>query len=456
MKILQSISPLDGQVFDTFPMDTPTAIDNKIDAAVATQKNWRKTSISDRVDLLLKIASQLDAHKEKYARQITREMGKVIHESIGEIEKCAWLCRYYAEEGPAFLEEQIVETDFRKSKVSFQPLGVVLAVMPWNFPFWQVFRAAIPAVLAGNAMLLKHASNVMGCAQAIGQIFDEAGAPKGLFTPLFIYSGLVKQVIEHPAVQSVSLTGSDRAGASVARIAGNHLVKTVLELGGNDPYIVLEDADLEDAAAIITQSRLYNGGQSCISAKRMIVVESVYEDFLALFTEKMSAATYGNPMEADMVYGPMARHDLRDGLYEQQTRSIAGGAELHIGGFIPDSEGAFYPPTILTNVRPGQTAFDEELFGPIAAVTRAKDEREAVRLANLSKYGLGAAVFSRDLKRAERLATEEIEAGNVTVNALVRSDPRLPFGGVKRSGYGRELSHFGLREFVNVKTISIA
>lgn len=455
MKILESVNPATGDVIASHPADSPEVLEAKLDEAAKAQQDWRKTSFELRVRLLHDLSAKLLENKEHYARLITLEMGKVYPEAVAEIEKCSWLCDFYAEKGASFLEEELVETDYRRSKVSFQPLGVILAVMPWNFPFWQVFRAAVPAIFAGNAVVLKHASNVMGCAKMIQQVFEEAGTPQHLFTSLIIGSAEVEKVLDHPAVRTVSLTGSEKAGSAVAAMAGRRIKKTVLELGGSDPYLILEDADLELAADVITQSRLYNGGQSCISAKRMIVVEQVHDEFMHHFLEKMSSATYGDPMVTGNVYGPMARHDLRDQLYDQQIRSQAAGAQLVTGGFIPDSPGAFYPPTVLDGVNPGQAAFDEELFGPVAAVIKADDEKEAIRLANHSPYGLGAAVFTRDLEKGERIATEEIESGSVFVNALVRSDPRLPFGGVKMSGFGREMGRYGLLEFVNIKTLSI-
>lgn len=455
MEYLESINPYTGDLIEKHEVDEPRIIDEKLSRSEKIQRDWARSDPRSRVELLKKVADTLERNKEEYGKLITLEMGKVIGEAVAEIEKCAWLCRYYAENGPSFLQEEKYETDFKKTKVSFQPLGIILIVMPWNFPFWQAFRAAAPAILAGNSVVLKHASNVMGSAKEIEKVFLEAGAPEGLFTSLIIPSSSVEQVLDYPAVRSVSLTGSEKAGASVASLAGARIKKSVLELGGSDPYIVLDDADIQKAVDVIKQSRLYNGGQSCISAKRMIVVEQVYEEFLHHFVEAMSSAQYGDPMDESNVYGPMARLDLRDQLYDQQQRAIAAGAQLITGGFIPDGPGALYPPTVLAEVKPGQAAFDEELFGPVAAVIRATDTNNAIHLANLSDYGLGAAVFTEDREKGERLATEMVNAGSVFVNSLVRSDPRLPFGGVKLSGYGREMSRYGLMEFVNIKTISI-
>jgi succinate-semialdehyde dehydrogenase/glutarate-semialdehyde dehydrogenase len=384
---------------------------------------------------------------------MTDEMGKPLKDALAEVEKCAWVCDYYAENTAKFLEDELVNTDATKSFVRYQALGLVLAVMPWNFPFWQVFRFAAPALMAGNGALLKHASNVPGCAAAIEEAFNECGVPKGLFTNLHIPSDRVGDLIRHPLVKAVTLTGSDAAGRSVAKIAGECLKKTVLELGGSDPYIVLEDADLELAAETCKNSRLINAGQSCISAKRMIVVSAVYDDFIKLFKEKMAAVTFGDPNDDSSGIGPMARADLRDELHAQVEKSIEKGAECILGGQVPDRVGAFYPPTILTNVKPGMPAYEAELFGPVAAVIQAKDEDEAIRIANDTGFGLGAAVFTQDVNKGERIAAEFLQAGSCFVNGPVKSDPRLPFGGIKESGYGRELSHFGIKEFVNIKTV---
>jgi succinate-semialdehyde dehydrogenase/glutarate-semialdehyde dehydrogenase len=380
-------------------------------------------------------------------------MGKPLKEGIAEIEKCAWVCDYYAEHAESFLAKETIETDASSSYITYNPLGVVLAVMPWNFPYWQVLRFAAPALMAGNVGLLKHASNVPGCAESIEQLFIEAGFPVGCFTNLLIETEQVKTVIEHPHVKAATLTGSERAGKAVASQAGAQIKKTVLELGGSDAYLILEDADLDHAAKVCAQSRLLNTGQSCIGAKRFVVVESVYDAFLKKFKTLLENAKMGDPLEDDTDVGPMARKDLRDTLHQQVTDSIEKGAACILGGTIPEGPGAFYPPTILTNIQPGMPAYHEELFGPVASVFKVKDEAEAIRIANDSDFGLGAAVFTQDKKRGERIAAEKLEAGSCFVNGLVKSDPRLPFGGIKISGYGRELSHLGIREFVNVKTV---
>jgi succinate-semialdehyde dehydrogenase/glutarate-semialdehyde dehydrogenase len=400
-------------------------------------------------------AELLRTRAEDYGRLMASEMGKPVRDGRAEAEKCALACDYYAEHAAKYLHAAVVETDASRSFVTFQPLGVVLAVMPWNFPFWQVFRFAAPALMAGNAGLLKHASNVPGCARAIENVFRDAGFPDHLFRTLFIGSGEVAAVIEHPLVRAVTLTGSTPAGRAVASKAGELIKKTVLELGGSDPYVILADADVASAAATCAKSRLINAGQSCIAAKRFIVVEPVRAEFERHFIEGMKAAVVGDPLDPHTTVGPLARHDLRSDLHAQVQKSIAKGARCLLGGEVPDGPGAYYPPTVLTDVQPGMPAYDEELFGPVASIIPVRDEAEAIRVANDTSFGLGAAIFTRDLARGERIAAEEIDAGSCFVNTFVRTDPSLPFGGVKESGYGRELSHFGIREFVNIKTVFI-
>jgi len=376
-----------------------------------------------------------------------------LREARAEVEKCAAGCEHYARAAEKYLADEIIGTDASKSYAAFRPLGVVLAVMPWNFPFWQVFRFLAPALMAGNAGLLKHASNVPGCALAIEQIVREAGFPPDLFRTLLIGSRQVDRVIGHPRVMAVTLTGSTPAGKAVARKAGEALKKSVLELGGSDPYIVLEDADLDAAASVCAAGRLQNCGQSCIAAKRFIVIESVRERFEALLVKVMKEKKAGDPMDDNTDMGPMARADLREELHDQVKRSVDKGAKVLLGGEIPSGPGAYYPATILTQVKKGMAAFDEEMFGPVAAVISAKDEAAAVALANDTVFGLGGGVLTGDAARGERIARNDLEAGNCFVNAFVKSDPRLPFGGVKESGYGRELSHYGIKEFVNIKTV---
>lgn len=451
---MKVINPTTGQEEKKHSEDKPSDIQEKIKVAQQEQQSWREESFAERSELMRRAAGVLEDKKEEFARLMTREMGKLYRDAIAEAEKCAWVCRYYADEAPNFLSDQLKGSDASKSYVRFEPLGVILAIMPWNFPFWQVFRCAAPAIMAGNTVLLKHASNVPGCALAIEAVFREAGFPKGVFQTLLIDSEATAEVIAAEAVKAVSLTGSEAAGKAVAATAGKYLKKCVLELGGSDPYLILEDADLKLAAEVCAKGRLLNNGQSCIGAKRFLVVDKVYDEFVDRFREKMAAARMGDPMLEDSDLGPLARADLRDDLHQQVEKSIENGATCILGGNIPEGEGAFYPATILTDVAPGQPAYDEELFGPVASVIKVKDEPEAIRIANDTPFGLGAAIFTGNTEAAERIA-QEIQAGCVFVNAMVKSDPRLPFGGIKNSGYGRELSDFGVREFVNIKTVYI-
>lgn len=452
---MRAIDPATGEVIREYAEMPPSVVSESVQKVHETFLSWKRTSFAQRSELMKNAARILREQSKDYAALMTREMGKVFKEGCAEAEKCAWVCDYYAEHAESFLEPEPVETDASKSFVAFQPIGVVLAVMPWNFPFWQVFRFAAPALMAGNAGILKHASNVPGCALAIEEVFRKAGFPEHLFRTFLIDSRAVNAVIEHPLVMAVTLTGSTPAGRAVAQTAGRMLKKTVLELGGSDPYVILEDADLEGAAATCVNSRLINGGQSCIAAKRFIVVDAVRRDFERFFVEQMRAKRMGNPMDETTSVGPLARHDLRDELHEQVRQSIAKGASCLLGGEIPESKGAFYPPTVLTDVKKGMPAYDEELFGPVAAIIPVGSESDAIRAANDSVFGLGAAVFTRDLAKGERIAAHELESGSCFVNAFVKSDPRLPFGGIKESGYGRELSHYGIKEFMNIKTVYV-
>lgn len=452
---IESINPATGEKFKAYQELSLEEVRKIIQSCNESFHAWRKTTFADRARLMGNAAKILRSKKEEYAVLMAKETGKVIREGRAEVEKCAWVCEYYAENAEGFLEDEIIGTEANKSFITFQPLGVVLAVMPWNFPLWQVFRFAAPALMAGNVAVLKHASNVPGSALAIEDVFREAEFPVNVFRTLLIGSSKVDAVIENPLVKAVTLTGSAPAGKSVARKSGEMLKKTVLELGGSDPYLILEDADVEAAVTACVNSRLINAGQSCIAAKRFIAVESVREEFERLYVEQMKAKKMDDPLHEDTDIGPQARHDLRDELHMQVVKSIENGAACLLGGEIPEGLGAYYPPTVLTNVRKGMPAYEEELFGPVAAIIPVKDEEEAIRVANDSVFGLGAAVFTRDIAKGERLAAEELEAGCCFVNAFVRSDPRLPFGGVKESGYGRELSHFGIKEFVNIKTVFI-
>jgi succinate-semialdehyde dehydrogenase/glutarate-semialdehyde dehydrogenase len=454
--MLTAVNPATGETLRQYPELGPRQVRAAIAAADGAFRTWRRTPFALRARHMAEAARVLRARAKEIAVLMAEEMGKPVRDGRAEAEKCAWACDYYAEHAERMLASEVVETDARKSFVSFQPLGVVLAVMPWNFPFWQVFRFAAPALMAGNAAVLKHAANVPGCALAIEDVFRAAGFPEHLFRTLLITSRRVNTAIAHPLVRAVTLTGSTAAGKAVARKAGAMLKKTVLELGGSDPYLVLGDADLDHAVATCVASRLVNAGQSCIAAKRFIVVAGQREAFERGFVERMGRIQVGDPLREETVLGPQARRDLRDELHAQVARSIEAGARCLLGGRVPEGPGAFYPPTVLTDVRKGMPAYDEELFGPVAAIIPVADEREAIEVANDSVFGLGAAVFTRDLARGERLAETELEAGACFVNAFVKSDPRLPFGGIKESGYGRELSGYGIREFVNIKTVYVA
>ena len=428
-------------------------------SAVAGCRNaflaWRDTGMEERSRRVRNLAVILRERREHFAALMTREMGKPLPEARAEIEKCAMVCEFYAERAPGYLAPQPVDTSARQSFIAFQPIGIVFAIMPWNYPFWQVFRFAAPNLMAGNGALLKHAPNVPGCALAIEGIFREAGFPEDLFRALLIDHERAAELIADPRVRAVTLTGSTRAGKTVAATAAAHVKKSVLELGGNDPCIVLEDADLELATHECVTSRLMNAGQSCIAAKRCIVVEPVLAELQERVVEAMGAATFGDPVDEASRIGPLAREDLRDRLHTQVRGSVERGASLLLGGRVPNRPGWFYPPTVLGGVAPGMPAYEEELFGPVISIVPVADEREAIAVANDTRYGLGASIYTRDLERGRRIAAEEIEAGNCFVNAFVRSDPQLPFGGVKESGYGRELSLFGIHEFVNVKSVWI-
>ncbi len=453
--MLKSINPANGNELKSYEEMDEQKISSIIDSTHETFLIWRNTSFKERSEKMLKSAEILNKDKQKFAEMMTLEMGKPIQQSIGEVEKCAWVCRYYAENAEAFLKEINVKTDASESFVTYNPLGIVLAVMPWNFPFWQVFRFAVPALMAGNAGLLKHASNVTGCALIIENIFKKAGFPENLFRTIILSSSKMEDVISNEKIKAVTLTGSVPAGKAVAKTAGSLLKKTVMELGGSDPYIILEDADLAAASKTCATSRLINGGQSCIAAKRFIVVEKVFDKFKDLFVEQMKSKKMGDPFDKNNDLGPQASKKLRDELHQQVNISIEKGAEVLLGGKPPEGEGAFYPPTVISNVKPGMPAYDEELFGPVASLIKAKDEDDAIRIANDSNFGLGAAVFTKNIEKGRRIASQQIEAGNCFINEFVKSDPRLPFGGIKESGYGRELSEFGIKEFVNIKTVYI-
>ena len=452
---MQSVNPHNGQVLKTYEEHGQDAIEERLARADRAFHAWSRSSIESRCQLMRRVASVLREQKQEFAELMAREMGKVLKEGLAEIEKCAWCCDFYAEEGPRFLADEESPSDASRSYIRYEPLGAVLAVMPWNFPFWQVFRFAAPSLIAGNVGVLKHASQVSGVSLAIEGIFRKAGFPEHVFTSLLISGEKARALVADPRIKAVTLTGSTVAGQSIASAAGQHLKKSVLELGGSDAYLILDDADVEQAASICSQSRLMNAGQSCIAAKRFIVAKPLMASFLTAMQKHFEAVRWGDPLDAASTMGPLSRVELRQELHEQVQRSIQQGAQLITGGKIPDGSGAYYPPTILAGVKPGMAAFDEELFGPVAAVIEARDEGEAIQLANRSVFGLGSAIFTRHTARAKAIIPQ-LEAGSVFVNALVKSDPRLPFGGIKASGYGRELSQIGIREFVNIKTVYFA
>ena len=450
----KTINPATGEMTEVCAAITAPGLAVAISGAAAAGAEWRKRDIQERCHLLAGLARELRDNNEEYAHLMTIEMGKPIAEARSEIEKSALGCAYYAEHGPDFLADEVIESDAGRSLVCYQPLGTVLGIMPWNFPFWQVFRFAAPALVAGNVCLLKHASNVPRCALAIQSLFARAGFPEYVFTTLMLPSSRVAAVIEDPRVHAVTLTGSEPAGRQVAASAGAQIKKSVLELGGSDPFIILEDADLDLAVENAVNSRFLNTGQSCIAAKRFIPVESVADEFVQRFRVAVEALTMGDPLDETNRLGPMARRDLRDELHRQVVESIAQGARAVTGCSPESGDGSYYQPSILDHVKPGVLAYHEELFGPVASIIRARDEADAVRIANDSEFGLGGSVWTQDTARGERVA-RQLECGSAFVNGLVKSDPRLPFGGIKRSGYGRELSRQGIREFVNTKTLWI-
>ena len=452
---LISINPANNKKINSYEEISKDSINQIIDSSFNTFLDWRNKSFSYRAKKMRHLAELLKQKKELLGLLMTKEMGKPIKQSIAEAEKCAWVCEYYADNAEKFLSQKEIPTGSTKSFISFQPIGIVLAIMPWNFPFWQVFRFASPALMAGNVGILKHASNVQGCAIEIEKLFLEAGFPKFAFSNLVIGSKKVSNVIKNSKISAVTLTGSTPAGKSVASLAGSLLKKTVLELGGNDPYVILEDADLDNAVKSCIAGRMLNAGQSCIAAKRFIVVQSSLKEFIDKVHNEIKKMKMGDPINPDINIGPMVNNIARDELHQQVLISIEKGAKLLFGGKIPQLDGAFYPPTLLVDVEPGMPAFDDELFGPVAVVISAKDQSHAIELANKTNFGLGAAIFTRDLDKGENIATKELEAGSCFVNDFVKSDPRLPFGGIKESGYGRELSEFGIQEFVNIKSVVV-
>jgi acyl-CoA reductase-like NAD-dependent aldehyde dehydrogenase len=452
--VLQSIDPTTEAVLNTFEEFSDAQIDDALQQAQSAQRQWRDASFGERAARLQAAARVLQSQKERFATLATREMGKPLVEAEAEIEKCAWNCDYYAEYAATFLADEHVQTGASDSFVAFEPLGVVLAIMPWNFPFWQVFRFAAPALMAGNGAVLKHASNVPGCALAIEDIFKSAGVPSGLFRSVLVPGSKVEPLIGDARISAVTLTGSSAVGERVASAAGRQIKKQVLELGGSDPFIVLADADVQAAVTTAVRARNQNNGQSCIAAKRFIVEEAIADEFTEKFAAAVKALKVGDPMQRETNVGPLARDDLRETLSSQVERSVSNGAHAVVGGSALNGKGYFYAPTVLDGVDPRMPAFREETFGPVAAVIRARDAEQAIQFANDTEYGLGAALWSRDIPRATGLA-RRIEAGSVFINGMVASDPRLPFGGIKRSGYGRELGVFGIREFSNIQTIVV-
>lgn len=447
----KSINPYNGEVVGQYQAQTGSEVTFMLKKAADAFVSWRKVPIEERAKLMVKAGTILRENVEEYAQMITSEMGKPISESRSEVTKCAWVCDYYAENAAAFLSDEVIATDAQKSMVKHEPIGCVLAIMPWNFPFWQVFRFAAPTLMAGNTGMLKHASNVFGCAKQIESIFLKAGFPEGVFQSLLVHHDQTESIISHPAIKAVTLTGSERAGTAVGEIAGRHLKKSLLELGGNNAFIVWEDADIDQAVKTAVAARMLNCGQSCIAGKRFILVEGIYDEFVTKFTEAVKNLKSGDPADEETQIGTLARKDLADELQSQVKKSIDAGAKLLLGG---NQENSYHEPTILGEVKPGMPAFDEETFGPLAAMIRAKDEQDAFRLSELSIYGLGVTVFTTNIDKALSMS-DQVSDGAYFINELVKSDPRLPFGGTKRSGYGRELAKDGLMEFINRKTIYV-
>ncbi|MBS4098045.1 MAG: NAD-dependent succinate-semialdehyde dehydrogenase [Sulfuricella sp.] len=449
-----SLNPATGKILRSFETWDAGRLSSALEGAGNAQAVWRRTSFEERAATMRRVSDVLRARQEEFATLITLEMGKPIREARAEVEKCTLACDYYALCSEHFLQDEPVESDAGKSYVAYPPLGIVLAIMPWNFPFWQAFRAAVPALMAGNAVLLKHASNVPQCALAIQQAFREGGLPESLFATVLVDAAQIPGIIADPRVQGVTFTGSEPVGRQVAALAGQHLKKSVLELGGSDAFVVLRDADLDSAAQAAIASRFQNAGQSCIAAKRFILAPEIADDFVVLLSERIAALNVGDPLLETTQIGPLARLDLRDEVHRQVGDSLAEGAQATLGCQALAGEGAFYQPSLLDHVTPQSRAYREELFGPVAAVIRARDEADALRIANDTRFGLGSSIWSRDVERAERLAGD-IQAGCTFINGMVKSDPRLPFGGAKASGFGRELSYHGIREFVNAKTVWI-
>ena len=452
---IQTINPATESILEAYPVMTQSAIGLQIEAAESRFHLWKRVDLDVRAKLLLSLAKLLRSQAADFAGLMAQEMGKPITAGKLEIEKCALVCEHYAQHGADYLLPEYITTEHHRAKVCYQPQGIVFAVMPWNFPFWQVFRFAAPNIMAGNVGILKHAPITTGAGLAIEKAFLDAGFPEHVFSTMVLTNEQTASVIAHKYISGVTFTGSEQTGMILAACAGSHLKKIVVELGGNDPYLILEDAELDWAAQVVVASRLNNNGQTCIAAKRIIVVSDVADAFIEKILALVQTYQYGDPMDPHTKLGPMARDDLRLHVHQQVRESIAKGAMLRLGGNLPKERGYYYPATVLTHVRPGMPAFDDEVFGPVFAITLAADEADAIQLANHSRFGLGAAVFTQKLERGERIATEELQVGQAAVNSAVASDPRLPFGGTKHSGFGRELAREGIREFMNIKTVVV-
>jgi len=455
MTSIQTVNPTTETIIKTYPEMSASTIDEIIHKTHAAYLTWRDVDFATRSLHMKKLAALLTQNKNECAKLITSEMGKPLAQSISEIEKCALVCNHYAESAQDYLKPRSIPTELKKSYVTYQPIGIIFAIMPWNFPFWQVFRAAVPTIMAGNAVILKHAPISTGTAFKIETLFRDAGFNEHLFRTVVVADRNASPIITHPKIAAITLTGSVRAGKTVAALAAGAMKKTVLELGGNDPYVILADADLELAATQCVTSRMNNAGQSCIAAKRIIAVKSIQPELAQLITAKLKQYKMGDPEDPETTIGPLARADLRDKVHNQVQQTIAQGATLIMGGDIPSDTGFYYPPTLLTNVKKGMTAYDEEVFGPVISIITAENEDDAIHIANDSLYGLGAGIFSKDIARAEKIAAEKIQSGSCAINGFVASDPRLPFGGIKESGFGRELAQDGIHSFVNVKTITV-
>jgi len=452
---IKSINPATGEEIYSFEQFTDAELMRKLGKADNAFAGWKNSSYQKRADLLLEAAKYLETNKIDLGREMTLEMGKPIKQAIAEVEKCAWLCKYYAENGERFLQPVEYKTSYSKSGAEMRPLGIIYAIMPWNFPFWQVFRCAVPAMMAGNAVALKHAENVSNCAQLIERVFTESGFPDGVFTTLLIDHTQSAKVIRYEGVQGISLTGSELAGKTVASLAGKQIKRTVMELGGSDPFIVLKDADIAKAASTGVDARMQNNGQSCIAAKRFILEKEIADEFISLFVEKVESLHIGDPIEEDTEIGPLARKDLREKLDGQVKDTVKKGAKIITGGEVPLGRGWYYPPTVMSNIPKDSVAFKEELFGPVASMFVVRNEEEAIQLANATDFGLGASLWTKDVEKAESMAVQ-IQSGSIYINTMVVSNQALPFGGVKASGYGRELSDVGIHEFVNIQTVVVA